>query len=182
VKIMLVGVSCVGTTTIGGHLAALLGCPFHDLDHEVEKDFGTSIERLLNRHLTGYSFRVEEARVLEMLAARSADFVIALPPSGQRDAFLRANRRIGATVVAIEDTAENILERIRFYDIDSKPIEKRLTPPERKHYLAEISKDIAWFGRTYRRAHLHVDIRGLAPPAAAAKVRDALAAWREEFL
>ena len=49
--------------------------------------------------------------------------VIALPPSGLRDAFLRLVRRVPGVTVAIHDTPENILERITFYDIDSRPIE-----------------------------------------------------------
>ena len=35
-KVLLVGVSCVGKTTIGRMLADRLGCPFLDLDEEIE--------------------------------------------------------------------------------------------------------------------------------------------------
>ena len=45
-RVNLVGVSCVGTTTIGGILADRRGWPFFDLDEEIERHFGTSIERL----------------------------------------------------------------------------------------------------------------------------------------
>ncbi len=41
-----VGVSCVGTTTIGRILADRRGWPFFDLDEEIERHFGVSIERL----------------------------------------------------------------------------------------------------------------------------------------
>jgi shikimate kinase len=56
-RVSLVGVSCVGTTTIGRILADRRGCPFFDLDEEVERHFGLSIERLQARFLTGYSYR-----------------------------------------------------------------------------------------------------------------------------
>jgi len=52
-RVSLVGVSCVGTTTIGRILADRRGCPFFDLDEEVERHFGLSIERLQARFLTG---------------------------------------------------------------------------------------------------------------------------------
>lgn len=45
-RVSLVGVSCVGTTTIGRILADRRGWPFFDLDEEIERHFGTSIERL----------------------------------------------------------------------------------------------------------------------------------------
>ena len=45
-RIFLTGVGCIGKTTVGQKLADLLGCPFFDLDAEVESYFGTSIERL----------------------------------------------------------------------------------------------------------------------------------------
>ena len=85
-RVSLVGVSCVGTTTIGRILADRRGCPFFDLDEEVERHFGLSIERLQARFLTGYSYRKECAVVLEHIATANPDCVIALPPSGLRDA------------------------------------------------------------------------------------------------
>jgi hypothetical protein len=45
-RVSLVGVSCVGTTTIGRILADRRGWPFFDLDDEIERHFGISIERL----------------------------------------------------------------------------------------------------------------------------------------
>ena len=55
-RIFLAGVSCVGKTTIGARLAGLLEYRFFDLDVETERFFGTSIERLRNRHLTSHNF------------------------------------------------------------------------------------------------------------------------------
>src|SRR5438105_4152711 len=119
-RVSLVGVSCVGTTTIGRILADRRGWPCFDLDDEIERHFGTSIERLQARFLTGYSYRKECAVVLERIATANPDCVIALPPSGLRDAFLRVVRRVPGVTVAVHDTPENILERITFYDIDSR--------------------------------------------------------------
>lgn len=56
-RVSLIGVSCVGTTTIGRMLGDRRGWPFFDLDEEVERHFGLSIERLQARFLTGYSYR-----------------------------------------------------------------------------------------------------------------------------
>ncbi len=95
-RVSLAGVSCVGTTTVGRILADRRGWAFFDLDDEIERHFGLSIERLQARFLTGYDYRKACAVVLERLATGNPDCVIALPPSGLRDAFLRVASWSGA--------------------------------------------------------------------------------------
>ncbi len=173
-KILLVGVGCVGKTTVGAILARRLEVPFFDLDAEIERHFGTSIERLQARFLTDYSYRKECAPVLKRVADDHPDCVIALPPSGLRDAYLRVMRKLDCVSVVVEDTPDNILERITFFDIDSKPIDKRLTDAERRLYRREIKKDITYFRKSYERADLHADIAGLDADGAAAQIEERL--------
>ena len=90
--------------------------------------------------------------VLERIATANPDCVIALPPSGLRDAFLRVIRRVPGVTVAVHDTPENILERITFYDPDSRPIDKHLTDKERALQLKEIKADISYFKRAQHRS------------------------------
>ncbi|MGH9425196.1 MAG: shikimate kinase, partial [Terriglobia bacterium] len=172
-RIFVTGVSCVGKTTIGARLAELLGCQFFDLDQEIERFFGTGIERFRNRFLTMHSFREEAAKALVHLLSRpnSRDCVIALPPSGLMGAYLRTVRRAGGTTVVLNDKPENILERIRFYDMDSRPIEKVLAQDEERLYLREIRKDTSYFRQSYDRADLQIDISGLDAGGAARKVK-----------
>ena len=178
-RVYLVGVSCVGKTTIGRLLAARLGVPFFDLDAEIERHFATSIERLRARWWTGYTYRVETAPLLLSILEANPDCVVAVAPSGLRDAYLRVLKKVKCVVVAIEDTAENILERIRFFDVDSRPIEVQLSERERLLHLREIRKDITYFRRTYRRAHLHANIEGLDADASAALIERLLASYEQ---
>lgn len=175
-RLLLTGVGCVGKTTIGGEVANLMGLAFFDLDHETETFFGTSIERLQIRFLTSHSYRNEAAKALLHLLERpeSRRSVIALPPSGLMGGYLRAVSRSDGVVVALVDEPENILERITFYDIDSNLVERQLTAREKRLYLREIKKDITYFGKTYARAHLRIDIAGLDVEAAARKVKEAV--------
>lgn len=178
-RVFLTGVGCVGKTTIGKELAELLDVNFFDLDYEIEKFFGTSIERLQNKFLTIHSYRDEAAKALVQLLSspESEASVIALPPSGLMGGFLRTVKKsIGITVV-VTDKPENILERIVFYDIDSKPIEKNLTADEKRLYLREIKKDITYFRKTYERADLRVDISDLDYKQAACCVKEAVEAF-----
>jgi len=176
VRLFVTGVACVGKTTIGRRAATLMGLTFFDLDHEVETFFNTSIERLQGRFLTPHSYSSEAAKALLHLLARpeSRHSVIALPPSGLMGGYLRAVKRSAGLVVALWDEPANILERITFYDIDSRPIERRLSPGEQHLYLREIKKDITYFGRTYARAHLRINIAGLDVEAAARKLKESV--------
>lgn len=175
-RIFLTGVSCVGKTTVGARVGALLGCPFFDLDHEIESFFSMPIERLQNKCLTMYSFRQEASKALKQLLEReeSRDAVIALPPSGLMDNYWRVLKRANGTIVVLTDVAANILKRITFYDKDSNLIEKHVTEKEKPLYLKEIKKDITYFNRTYKRADLSVQISGLGPEQAAKKVKEML--------
>jgi len=176
VLLFVTGVACVGKTTIGARAANLMGLTFFDLDHEVETFFHTSIERLQERFLTPHSYSNEAAKALLYLLARpeSRHSVIALPPSGLMGGYLQAIKRSAGLVVALWDKAENILDRITFYDIDSRPIERRLTAGEKRLYLREIKKDMTYFGKTYARAHLCIDIAGLDVEAAARRVKESV--------
>lgn len=178
IRIILVGVSCVGKTTIGRLIAAHLGYPFFDLDQKIESYFGTSIERLQSCFLTDYSFRNKAAVVLKQIVTDNPCCVIACPPSGLQDAYLRVIRKTDSVTVAIEDTPENIVERITFYDIDSRPIARHLTAEEKMLYRTEIKKDITYFKTSYRRANLHANITGLDSEASAKMIEGRLAGFR----
>ena len=177
-RIFITGIGCVGKTTIGSILSSWVGYCFFDLDEEVERFFGTSIERLQNKFLTIHSYRNEAAKALVHILAQpnSRDCVIALPPSGLMGGFLRVVKKAAGTSVVLTDTPENILNRITFYDIDSRLIKKRLTQKERRLYLREIKKDITYFRKTYDRADMRVDIFGLDAEQSAEKVERSLEA------
>jgi shikimate kinase len=74
----------------------------------------------------------------------------------------------------LTDTPENIVERLAFYDEDSRPLERVLTSREKRLYATEVRKDMSYFRRSYENADLRVDIAGLGPDEAAAKVNDIL--------
>jgi shikimate kinase len=175
-RVFITGVSCVGKTSIGAILASRLGCRFYDLDVEIERFFETSIERLRNRFLTDTSFRNEAARALMHVLGHpeSGNCVIELPPSGLMGGYLRILTKAGGTTVVLLDKPENILNRITFYDIDSRPIEMHLTKRDKLLHLREIKKDITYYRKSYDRADMRVNISDLSAEAAAEKVHESL--------
>jgi shikimate kinase len=96
-------------------------------------------------------------------------------PSGLRDAYLRVIRKAGCVTVVLEDTPDNIVQRIVFYDIDSRPIDKTLTEADKALYCKEIAGDLAFFRKSYERADLRIHIGGLDAPASAERISERLA-------
>jgi shikimate kinase len=176
-RIFLAGVRCVGKTTVGAKLADLLGYPFFDLDVEIERFFGTSIERLQNSYLTSHSFRIAASQALKHVLSRddSRHCVIALPPSGLMGGYWKVvNKTQDAVIAVLKDTPENIFKRMTFYDVDSRPIQKNLTDREKRDYLRKIRGDITYFSGSFQQAHVSVDITGCGPDEAARRVKDRL--------
>jgi shikimate kinase len=119
-RIFLVGVACVGKTTIGAALAELIGYRFYDLDSEVEAHYQIAIEPLQQHYRSMDDFRRAAAEVLQHLLSdpQSHHCVVALPPSGLLGAYWNVVLSARTTTVVIQDKPENILRRTVF-----------LTPP-----------------------------------------------------
>jgi len=181
-RVFITGVGCVGKTTIGAKLAALLDCSFFDLDDEIEKFFSMPIELLQDKFLTIYSFREEASKALEYLLKfeDSQNSVIALPSSGLMHGYWRVIKKTTGITVVITDEAENILNRVIFFDKESKPIEKYLSDEDKKYYLREIKKDITYFNRTYKRANIFFNIAGLDADQSAVKLESAIKKFKFE--
>lgn len=172
-RIFLSGVSCVGKTTISEKLAVPLDYHFFDLDKEIEKFFGTSIERFRNRFWNINSYRKEASKALMNILAQeeSRNCVIALSPSGLMDYFWKVVKKAEGIVIVIEDDPKNILERVQFYDIDSQPINQYLTEEMKKLCLREIKKDITYYRKSFQRADFCINIAGLGSDGAAAMAK-----------
>lgn len=172
-NILLVGVSCVGKTTIGKLLAENLCCKFFDLDREIEKFFQKSIERLKSELFTEYSFRKKGAFVLHKILTNDDNHpcIIALPPSGLKDRYYNVIRKAKCITIVIRDTPKNILSRITFYDRDSKPLRICLDESQRVRYLKTIKEDIRYFNTFYKRADREAHISGLTIEECVQKIK-----------
>jgi len=175
-KVFLVGVSCVGKSAIGKELAKEMGYSFFDLDCEIEVYFGKSIPQIQSEFLTDYSFRQHVCVVLKKIIKenQNSNYIIAMPPSGLRDWYLKAIKNCVCLIIALHDHPVNILRRITFYDDNSDLIEKELTEKEKNYFLREIKKDITYYNRTYKRANYHVHIDGLSVKDSVSKIKKLL--------
>ncbi len=162
----LVGISCVGKTTIGKILAEKTGFSFFDLDIEVQNYYGKPIERIQDECFSMNKYRKKASVVLDDLFAKNIDSVISGTPSGLKYSYLHVYKKHKANKdlysIQINDSPENILGRLSFYDKDSNPIIEELTDSKKRRYLIEIKDDYQYFRNSYKRADYKIDINNIS--------------------
>jgi len=163
--IYLVGLGCVGKTTIGKLLANKIGFTFFDLDNEIEKHFNKPIERIQDQFITMHEYRKQASIVLDKLFSKDINSVIAGTPSGLKFSYYKVYKQHKQDKqlisIFIDDSFENILNRLTFYDKDSNPIIEKLDDYKKKRYLKDIRDDYNYFKHSYQRADYRINIKGI---------------------
>lgn len=160
----LVGISCVGKTTIGKILAKKLGYIFFDLDLEIQNYYNKPIERIQDECLTIHHYRKKASFVLDKLLTENINCVISGTPSGLKPPYYQVYKKYkdkGLISIHLYDSPNNILNRIRFYDKDSNPIKVKLNKLMKKRYLKEIEGDYDYFKNSYKKADYQINIENL---------------------
>ena len=160
--IYIVGLSCVGKTTVGRMLAEKINYSFFDLDEEIQNYYQKPIERIQDECLTMNGYREKGSIVLDKLFSENIDSVISGTPSGLKYSYLKIYKRHkGKELLSIclNDSFENILDRLTFYDKDSNPITDQLDESKKMRYLNEIRADFNYFKDSYQRADSQINIK-----------------------
>lgn len=161
----LVGISCVGKTTIGRMLAKKIGFAFFDLDEEIQNHYEKPIERIQDECITMNGYREKASIVLDDLLSKNIDSVISGTPSGLKFSYLKVYKKHKVVKelysIYITDSFENVMDRFTFYDKDSNPITERLDESKRKRYLTVIKEDYSYFRDSYNRADFKIDIKNI---------------------
>jgi shikimate kinase len=111
VIVYLVGMPGSGKSVVGQELAARLGVPFVDLDHEVERDSGASVSEIF--HEQGErSFRAKEAAALVKASTQDPSVVacgggVVLEPAN------RITLRATGACVFLDVALDQLRERVR---------------------------------------------------------------------
>ncbi len=146
-------------------LAKHLGYTFLDIDTQVEKYYQKTIERIQDECFTMNGYRKKASVVLDYILKNADNSVIAGTPSGLKYSYLHVYKRHKTQEdlfsIHIRDSHTNVLKRLNFYDIDSKPIVEELDETKKKRYLKEIRADYNYFKDSYKRADLQIDIENI---------------------
>jgi shikimate kinase len=113
-RVVLVGPPASGKTTVGTALAATLGVPFRDTDHDVEAEAGTTVADLFVTHGEPHFRALEVAAVARALAEH--DGVLALGGGAvtqpETRALLVGYGRDGGTVVWLDVDLHTAAKRV----------------------------------------------------------------------
>jgi shikimate kinase len=159
--VFLVGFMGCGKSTVGRALAAITGREFVDLDERIVEEEGRSIARILSESGEPY-FRDLERRLLGRLRGR-ADIVVACGGGTYAHAPSRALIDELGTAVWLQVPLAEALARCR--QGGERPL---LGGPGRAEALYRSRLP------AYRAAPVHVDVDGLTPEEAAARVASRL--------
>lgn len=110
--ICLVGMMGVGKTTFGKKLAKRLKRSFYDIDIEIEREIGHSIEWIFENAGEAHFRKMEEAKIKELLALEQPS-VLALGGGAFINDNTRASIKQKAISIWLDSPAEVIFNRVK---------------------------------------------------------------------
>lgn len=179
-NIVLAGITGSGKSTVGRHLAVLLGFGFLDLDQIIEKSVGKSIARIFaDEQETG--FRAREAVALERLA-NIRSHVVALGGGTLQDETSLANARKLGPIVWLKPSADEVARRLymKVDELLKRPMFKEFSTIENKdERRAAIRERIIELtdarSAIYQAADIVLDGGYVTPETSACQLKDILA-------
>lgn len=162
--IFLFGVSNVGKTTIGKLLASKLDYEFYDLDDEVKKYYGITLEEYVNTGTLEERDR-KRGNVIQRIMKDDRNKVVAITPIAYPENFIRFLRRKDVLAIELIDTPENIFERLVFSDEnDVEYHDDKYKNAHKDYYLHEICEDIVYYSRySFAAIENKFDMHGAQP-------------------
>jgi shikimate kinase len=121
-SVVLIGMMGAGKTSVGRRLAARLGIPFVDADHEIEAAAGMRIPEIFAEHGEAY-FRAGEARVIARLLETGPQ-VLATGGGAYMNEQTRARIAEKGVSVWLNADLEVLLRRVKRRAVDDRPMLK----------------------------------------------------------
>jgi len=151
-RIFLVGMMAAGKTTLGKLLADKLGIPFFDLDDEVEKKAGRSINDIFEKEGEAAFREIESSTLNDILEKFEGDFVLAA--GGGTPVFHdgMAKMKNAGLVVFLEADVELLIDRL-YHDRNNRPLISSLE----NNMRSILTNILAYRNNTYQESNLIVD-------------------------
>ena len=148
-NILLFGISNVGKTTVGIHLAQRLGYAFFDLEDEVKKYYMPTLEAFVNSDIR-HTRDKKRGQVIREIMANPEDKVFAISPIYYAVNFNKYVSQEDVLAIELQDTPENIFDRLVFSDENDVIYQDDdYKNQHKKHYISDIKKDITWYKKSF---------------------------------
>ncbi len=161
--ILLFGVSNVGKSVTGNLLAKRLDYTFYDIDDEVKKKLGITLEEFVS---TGTLHERDEIRchIINSITHQKENKVIAVTPLSYIQSIRPLLSSPNIFSIVLTDTAENIFDRLVFSDENDRIYkDDDYKYKHMDHYLSEIREDIKWYGSVYSEIKNKFPMNGKTP-------------------
>ena len=155
-KIVLVGMTGVGKTTVGRVLSKILRRTFVDVDFEVEKASGQKIHHIFEKYGEN-EFRKIEKKTLYRLLVNENNLVIATGAGILGDQKTINIIKENSICIFLEIKVNNLVERLK-NNVKSRPLLKNVDLKEKLESMID--------NRTqkYEQAHIKIPVDGLTIP------------------
>jgi len=155
-KIVLVGMTGVGKTTIGRVLSKILRRTFIDIDFEVEKASGQKIHHIFENYGEN-EFRKIEKKTLYKFLDDEKNFVISTGAGILGDQQIIDTIKKSSICIFLEIKINNLVERLT-NNFKSRPLLKNGNLREKLKNMIENRT------RNYKQAHIIIPVDGLSIP------------------
>ncbi|HCC52701.1 MAG TPA: hypothetical protein DEQ30_12155, partial [Porphyromonadaceae bacterium] len=156
----LFGVTCVGKTTIGKAVSERLGYCFYDLDTEIKSFYNDTLTNIYDSCICRHEIDSKKATVLKNILDKcGGNTIIAVSPIYYTTLYKTMFIKQGVFPIVLEDTPENIADRLVYTDFEDKVIEHP-TNINRKQEVKDIRYFINRYKNAYSRIGCHYHING----------------------
>ena len=155
----LFGVTCVGKSTIGSLLSDRLGCNFYDMDEEIKRYYGDTLNNIYADCMYPRDKDEKKAKMFSHMLAlcreKGRDAVIAVSPMYHYVTFRNLITQYKVIAIELQDTAENIAKRMIDTDdndelIEESPYSNRENLSDARYFITRYKKTFAHFPTKYR--------------------------------
>jgi len=168
-NILLFGLSNVGKTTIGRVAAEKLGCDFYDLDEEVRRHYDMTTQEFIDTFWALETRDKIRGELIGEILQRHGDKIVAITPMYYSRHFSKYLKNGQAMGIELQDTPENIFNRLIFTDESDRVYEDSAEYREKHkaYYMKEIKKNEMFYKKSFSKINNKFQINNDPPEVAA---------------
>ena len=168
--IAIFGVVCVGKTTVGKILAEKLEWDFYDLDREIMSFYNNTLTKIYDACFNRHEIDSKKGAALAATLRKCGDnAIIAMSPIYYTFAYKTLFKKNNVFSIVLQDSAENIAERLIY--TDDEDVEIGNPDPDLKRDISDMKYFINMYKKAFSRIECHYHINGKSAEEAASEIK-----------